>query len=98
MEEKREGITPPNVSRSARRSCLHEPPISKLLAYLRPVTSRWWSVVRTQYRELLAELLAVFVQLTIGFCADTQTTLNAAGNPNTTAWAWGFATMIGKFS
>ena len=57
----------------------------------------WWSVVRTQYRELLAELLAVFVQLTIGFCADTQTTLNAAGNPNTTAWAWGFATMIGIY-
>lgn len=57
----------------------------------------WWSVVRTQYREFLAELLAVFVQLTIGFCADTQTTLNDAGNPNSTAWAWCMATMIGIY-
>lgn len=52
-----------------------------------------WSIVRTQHREFLAEFLATFVQLTTGFCADTQTTLNNNGNPNSTAWAWGFATM-----
>ncbi|KAJ5112567.1 hypothetical protein N7532_000612 [Penicillium argentinense] len=54
-----------------------------------------WSVIRTHHREALAEALAVFVQLTIGFCADLSVTVAAAGNPNTTAWAWGFATMIG---
>ncbi|USW52212.1 Putative major intrinsic protein [Septoria linicola] len=57
----------------------------------------WWSVVRTHHRELLAELLATFVQLTIGFCGDMQMTLNNAGNPNTTAWVWGLATMIGIY-
>lgn len=57
----------------------------------------WWSLVRTKHREFLAEFLATFVQLTLGFCADTQTTLNRSGNPNTTAWAWGFATMIGIY-
>ncbi|KAF7595927.1 Aquaporin-3 [Aspergillus hancockii] len=53
-----------------------------------------WSVVRTHHREALAESLAVFVQLTIGFCADISVTVAEAGNPNTTAWAWGFATMM----
>ncbi|KAJ1711164.1 aquaporin-like protein [Aspergillus flavus] len=53
-----------------------------------------WSVIRTHHREALAESLAVFVQLTIGFCADISVTVADAGNPNTTAWAWGFATMI----
>ncbi|KAF7197568.1 Aquaglycerol porin AQY3 [Pseudocercospora fuligena] len=57
----------------------------------------WWSIVRTQHREFLAEFLATFVQLTTGFCADTQTTLNNNGNPNSTAWAWGFSTMIGIY-
>lgn len=56
-----------------------------------------WSVIRTHHREALAEALAVFVQLTIGFCADLSVTVAAAGNPNTTAWAWGFATMIGIY-
>ena len=46
-----------------------------------------WSVIRTHHREALAEALAVFVQLTIGFCADLSVTVAAAGNPNTTAWA-----------
>ncbi|KAB8230851.1 MIP/aquaporin family protein [Aspergillus alliaceus] len=53
-----------------------------------------WSVIRTNHREALAESLAVFVQLTIGFCADLAVTLANAGNPNTTAWAWGLATMM----
>ncbi|KAJ5907654.1 MIP transporter [Penicillium taxi] len=56
-----------------------------------------WSVIRTHHREALAEALAVFVQLTIGFCADLSVTVADAGNPNTTAWAWGFATMIGIY-
>lgn len=56
-----------------------------------------WSVVRTHHREALAESLAVFIQLTVGFCADAAVTVANAGNPNTTAWAWGFATMIGIY-
>lgn len=56
-----------------------------------------WSVIRTHHREALAEALAVYVQLTIGFCADLSVTVANAGNPNTTAWAWGFATMIGIY-
>ena len=56
-----------------------------------------WCVIRTHYREALAESLAVFVQLTIGFCADLAVTVANAGNPNTTAWAWGFATMMGIY-
>ncbi|KAJ5974411.1 hypothetical protein N7481_011621 [Penicillium waksmanii] len=56
-----------------------------------------WSVIRTHHREALAEALAVFVQLTIGFCADLSVTVANAGNPNTTAWAWGFATMMGIY-
>ncbi|KAH8688716.1 MIP transporter [Talaromyces proteolyticus] len=53
-----------------------------------------WSVIRTHHREALAESLAVFVQLTIGFSADLAVTIAKAGNPNTTDWAWGFATMM----
>ncbi|KAJ5671169.1 MIP transporter [Penicillium longicatenatum] len=56
-----------------------------------------WSVIRTHHREALAEALAVFVQLTIGFCADLSVTVADAGNPNTTAWAWGLATMMGIY-
>ncbi|KAJ5666813.1 MIP transporter [Penicillium macrosclerotiorum] len=56
-----------------------------------------WSVIRTHHREALAEALAVYVQLTIGFCADLSVTVANAGNPNTTAWAWGLATMIGIY-
>lgn len=52
-----------------------------------------WSVIRTHHREALAEALAVYVQLTIGFCADLSVTVANAGNPNSTAWAWGLATM-----
>jgi aquaglyceroporin related protein len=53
-----------------------------------------WSVIRTHHREALAEALAVFVQLTMGFCADLSVTVADAGNPNTTDWAWGLATMM----
>lgn len=53
-----------------------------------------WSVIRTHHREALAEALAVFVQLTIGFCADLSVTIANQGNPNTTDWAWGLATMM----
>lgn len=56
-----------------------------------------WSVIRTHHREALAEALAVFVQLTIGFSADLAVTVSNVANPNTTAWAWGFATMIGIY-
>ncbi|PYI16061.1 MIP transporter [Aspergillus japonicus CBS 114.51] len=53
-----------------------------------------WSVIRTHHREALAEALGVFVQLFVGFCADLAVTCADAGNPNTTDWAWGFATMM----
>ncbi|RLL96745.1 hypothetical protein CFD26_103872 [Aspergillus turcosus] len=53
-----------------------------------------WSVIRTHHREELAEALAVFIQLTVGLSADLSVTLTGAGNPNTTAWAWGFAAMM----
>lgn len=56
-----------------------------------------WSVWRTEYREPLAELLGVIVQLIIGFCSDLAVTAANAGNPNTTDWAWGFATMLGIY-
>lgn len=36
----------------------------------------------------------MFVQLTFGFCIDISVTVAQAGNPNTTAWAWGLGTMI----
>ncbi|CAG8011311.1 unnamed protein product [Penicillium salamii] len=53
-----------------------------------------WSVIRTHHREALAEALGVFVQLTMGFCVDLSVTINNQGNPNTTDWAWGLATMM----
>lgn len=53
-----------------------------------------WSVIRTHHREALGEALGVFVQLTMGFCVDLAVTLNNQGNPNTTDWAWGLATMM----
>jgi aquaglyceroporin related protein len=53
-----------------------------------------WSVIRTHHREALAEALGVFVQLTMGFCVDLSITIAKQGNPNTTAWAWGLATMM----
>lgn len=56
-----------------------------------------WSVIRTHHREALAEALAAYVQLTVGFCADLAVTVADAGNPNTTAWAWGFATIMGIY-
>lgn len=56
-----------------------------------------WSVIRTHHREAFAEALGVFVQLTLGFCVDLSVTIADQGNPNTTAWGWGFATMIGIY-
>ncbi|PWY90239.1 aquaporin-like protein [Aspergillus heteromorphus CBS 117.55] len=56
-----------------------------------------WSVIRTHHREALAEALGVFVQLFVGFCADLAVTFADAGNPNSTDWAWGFATMLGIY-
>lgn len=58
-----------------------------------------WSVIRLRFREPLAELLAVTVQLTLGFCADlvVSTSNRAAGNEETTDWAWGLATMVGIY-
>jgi aquaglyceroporin related protein len=47
-----------------------------------------WSIIRLRFREPLAELLAVTVQLTLGFCADlvVVTSSSAAGNEATTDW------------
>ncbi|KAI9047074.1 hypothetical protein LZ554_009147 [Drepanopeziza brunnea f. sp. 'monogermtubi'] len=58
-----------------------------------------WSVIRLRFREPLAELLAVTVQLTLGFCSDlvVVTSKNTAGNAATTDWAWGLASMIGIY-
>lgn len=39
----------------------------------------------------------VVVQLSVGFSSDLAVTCADAGNPNTTAWAWGFATMSGIY-
>ncbi|CAI7578480.1 unnamed protein product [Penicillium palitans] len=56
-----------------------------------------WSVIRTHHREAFAEALGVFVQLTLGFCVDLSVTVANQGNPNTTSWAWGLATMMGIY-
>ena len=56
-----------------------------------------WSVIRTHHREALAEALGAYVQLTIGFSVDLSVTIANAGNPNTTDWCWGLATMIGIY-
>ncbi|KAG0157806.1 hypothetical protein PDIDSM_4 [Penicillium digitatum] len=56
-----------------------------------------WSVIRTHHREAFAEALGVFVQLTLGFCVDLSVTVANQGNPNTTSWGWGLATMMGIY-
>ncbi|CAL3970799.1 unnamed protein product [Diplocarpon coronariae] len=58
-----------------------------------------WSVIRLQFREPLAELLAVTCQLTLGFCANlvVSTSDGSGGSGDTTSWAWGLATMIGIY-
>ncbi|KAH7058665.1 aquaporin-like protein [Macrophomina phaseolina] len=58
-----------------------------------------WSVVRTKYREELAELLAVIVQLTLGFCSSLAgTTSNGvSGDALAGNLSWGFASMIGIY-
>lgn len=58
-----------------------------------------WSVVRTRYREELAELLAVIVQLTLGFCASLASTTSkgVSGDALAANLSWGFATMIGIY-
>ncbi|KAJ5520698.1 hypothetical protein N7463_001151 [Penicillium fimorum] len=40
-----------------------------------------WSVIRTHHR----------------FCVDLSVTIANQGNPNTTSWGWGLATMIGIY-
>ncbi|KAF1355582.1 aquaporin-like protein, partial [Delphinella strobiligena] len=52
-----------------------------------------WSVIRTHNREFLGEVLGVIIQLSVGFCTDLAVTVADAGNPNTTPFGWGFATM-----
>ncbi|KAF2423208.1 aquaporin [Tothia fuscella] len=56
----------------------------------------YWSVVRLRFREPLAELLAITVQLTLGFSANLAITVSGgrAGVGDTSDWAWGLATMI----
>ncbi|KAF2136498.1 uncharacterized protein K452DRAFT_237420 [Aplosporella prunicola CBS 121167] len=58
-----------------------------------------WSVIRTKFREPLAELLATTVQLTLGFCADLAGTTTDGGSldPGSTSLAWGLASMIGIY-
>ncbi|TVY29264.1 putative membrane protein [Lachnellula hyalina] len=56
-----------------------------------------WSVIRLRFREPLAELLAVTVQLTLGFCADLVVATSSTQTDTNTNWAWGLATMIGVY-
>ncbi|OJD33720.1 aquaporin-like protein [Diplodia corticola] len=58
-----------------------------------------WSVIRTRYREELAELLAVIVQLTLGFCADLASTTSGgvSGDALAANLSWGLASMIGIY-
>ncbi|TVY44851.1 putative membrane protein [Lachnellula subtilissima] len=56
-----------------------------------------WSVIRVRFREPLAELLAVTVQLTLGFCADLVVATSSTQTDTNTNWAWGLATMIGVY-
>ncbi|TVY90239.1 putative membrane protein [Lachnellula willkommii] len=56
-----------------------------------------WSVIRVRFREPLAELLAVTVQLTLGFCADLVVATSNTQTGTNTDWAWGLATMIGVY-
>ncbi|KAG9729375.1 hypothetical protein KCU59_g13349, partial [Aureobasidium melanogenum] len=52
-----------------------------------------WAVLRTKLREPLAEVLAVFVLITIGVCANIAHNLANSGSSDSMAWSWGFATM-----
>ncbi|QDS76585.1 hypothetical protein FKW77_007186 [Venturia effusa] len=56
----------------------------------------YWSVIRLRFREPLAELLAITVQLTLGFSANLAITVSRgrAGVGDTADWAWGLATMV----
>ncbi|TVY39377.1 putative membrane protein [Lachnellula occidentalis] len=56
-----------------------------------------WSVIRVRFREPLAELLAVTVQLTLGFSADLVVATSSTQTGTNTDWAWGLATMIGVY-
>jgi len=58
-----------------------------------------WSVLRHRFRHSLAEFLACFVQLTLGFSADLAITLGDASANNAIygSLAWGFATMTGIY-
>lgn len=52
-----------------------------------------WSVWRTAYREELAELLGVVIQLTLGFCSILPVTFSDPPFQVATDWAFGLATM-----
>ncbi|KAI4760977.1 aquaporin-like protein [Aureobasidium sp. EXF-3400] len=58
-----------------------------------------WSIIRHRFRHSLAEFLACFVQLTLGFSADLAVTMGGAPANNAIfgSLAWGFATMIGIY-
>ncbi|KAJ9322862.1 hypothetical protein DTO027B5_2904 [Paecilomyces variotii] len=90
-EEEVEGF--PSLDHAALPDDLH-PLVQELVEDEVHNNHTTWSVIRTHHREPLAEALGVFVQLVVGFSADLSVTLAGAGNPNTTGWAWGFATMM----
>lgn len=56
-----------------------------------------WSIIRTRYREPLAEFLGALVQLTIAFCADLSVTVSNNPNNFSADYAWGFASMAGIY-
>ncbi|KAL1297405.1 hypothetical protein AAFC00_004939, partial [Neodothiora populina] len=56
-----------------------------------------WSIIRTRYREPLAEFLGALVQLTIAFCADLSVTVSNNPNNFSASYAWGFASMTGIY-
>jgi aquaglyceroporin related protein len=92
-EDKDDMATYPTLDHAAYPEDLH-PLVQELVEEEVHNNHTTWSVIRTHHREELAEALAVFVQLTVGLSADLSVTLAGAGNPNTTAWAWGFAAMM----
>ncbi|KAI4723867.1 aquaporin-like protein [Aureobasidium sp. EXF-10728] len=56
-----------------------------------------WAVLRTKLREPLAEILAVFVLMTIGICANIAHNIANKGSNDSIAWSWGFGTMTGIY-
>ncbi|THX34918.1 aquaporin-like protein [Aureobasidium pullulans] len=56
-----------------------------------------WAVARTKLREPLAEVLAVFILMTIGLCANIAHNIANSGSNDSMAWSWGFGTMAGIY-